>query len=376
MRLVITAGGGGHFAPALAVIESLPKEWKATLIGRKHSFEGDSAISFEYKTAKERHIPFYAITTGRLQRKMTRYTLLSLLKIPFGLLQAFFLLKRLKPALVVSFGGYVAVPVVIAAALLRIPVVIHEQTLEAGLANKICSVFAKKICISFSTSRQFFPKQKTILTGNPFGKPDTVSKLINEFSEKDMKRPLLVVTGGSGGAHAINVLIEESLDELLDTYRVLHQTGDAFLYKDYGRLSVKRDMLPPEKKQRYVVTKFINPQEFPTILLQADIVIGRSGIGTITQLLHFRKPAILIPLPATQKNEQLKNARFLQEHSIAEIITQEVMSKDGLLQAIDTVIKRKNMPNKKQTSMPENSTEKIIEVLHQTIYATHKNKTS
>lgn len=374
MKLVIAAGGGGHFAPALSLIESMPRGWKAYVVGRKHAFEGDKAVSLEYKTAHELGIPFYTITTGRLQRKFTKHTIPSLLKIPVGFFQAMQLLTKLKPDVVISFGGYISLPVIAAAAVRRLPIIIHEQTLEAGLANKIAGYVAQKICISYPTSNDFFPKKKVVLTGNPLRKGKIISKLINEFSQKDKALPLIVITGGSGGSHAINVFIESMMEDLLQKYRVLHQTGDAFTYKDYGRLSAKRDLLPEPLQRRYVLTKFIHPQEFPSIIIQAHVFVSRSGIGTVTELLHHNKPAILIPLPHAQKDEQMKNALFLKKYGVAEVLPQDTLEKEKFLSTIETLLAKKPEIAHGKRIIPEDSVERIIAVI-QSVYEQHKRKT-
>ena len=167
MKLIIV---GGHLSPALAVIEALQKDVNVLFIGRKYVFEGSKTLSLEFRTITKRKIPFVSISTGRWQRKFTRFTIPSLLKFPFGILQSFLILKKFKPDVVLSFGGYLSLPVGIAAFILRIPIVIHEQTLEAGIANKVLSIFAKTVCISWETSRKYFPKSKVILTGNPMRK--------------------------------------------------------------------------------------------------------------------------------------------------------------------------------------------------------------
>src|SRR6185437_3796515 len=140
------------------------------LVGREYAFEGDSALSLEYQTAKRLGLAFEPLTTGRIQRKFTKHTFGSLAKIPVGLTQAKKIITRFQPDIVLSFGGYVSVPVVLAAAANRVPIVIHEQTLQAGLANKIASRFAAKICISWEESAKYFPKNKIVLTGNPLRK--------------------------------------------------------------------------------------------------------------------------------------------------------------------------------------------------------------
>src|SRR3990167_6307734 len=144
MKIVIACG---HLTPALSVIEELPKEAEVIYIGRKYALEGDKAVSLEYETIKKKEIPFIAVKTGRIQRKLTKHTIPSLLKIPYGLIQSIAVLQKIKPDVVIGFGGYVSFPVLLSARILKIPIVIHEQTLEAGITNKLISRFADKVCI-------------------------------------------------------------------------------------------------------------------------------------------------------------------------------------------------------------------------------------
>lgn len=326
LRVIITAGGGGHFSPALSVIQALPKDIEILLIGRKYGFEGEKTISFEYKTAKKLRIPFYALTTGRLQRAWTRHSLVSLLKIPIGVSQAIRIVLQFKPDVVLSFGGYVSLPVVFAAAVLNIPIIIHEQTLGAGLANKIAARFATRICVSWEESIKFFPKGKVVVTGNPLR-----AELLHESNEKSWLvekiemsgKPVAYITGGSLGSHAINELVAGSLKNFLKECAVIHQTGETAQYKDFERLTEFRETLEPELKERYVLTKFIDAKEVPVILKRADLVIGRAGMNTVTELLLFGKPSLLIPLPSAQGNEQRKNALFLKDQGLGEILEQE-----------------------------------------------------
>jgi len=354
MKVVIAVGGGGHFAPALAVIEQMPKDWEILLVGRKHTFEGDQALSFEYQTAKRLGLQFETITTGRLQRKLTRHTFTSLIKMPIGLAQAKKILAKYKPDVVLSFGGYISVPVALAAAIQHVPIVIHEQTLGAGLANKISSRFASKICLSWEESAKFFPKEKTVLTGNPL-REEFFTKVIARSSEKqnDAAIPteiasllsvarndekLIYITGGSGGAHGINVLIEGCLEKLLEQYSVIHQTGDARQFGDFDRLEKKKMQLPEALKKRYDVRKFTKPEDVLQIVSAADLVISRSGINTVTELLYLGKPCLLIPLPYGQRNEQLTNAEFVKKIGLAEIVDQLAMTPDTLIKKINEMI--------------------------------------
>ncbi len=332
-KIVITAGGGGHFTPALAVLELLGKGTEVAVIGRKYSLEGDKALSLEYQTVRDLNIPFVSLTTGRLQRKFTRYTIPSLLKFPLGLMQAYSFLRSFQPDVVLSFGGYICVPVVIAAYFLRIPIVVHEQTLEAGVANRIASFFAEKVCISWESSRKFFRKSKVVLTGNPIREfPISNPSAGEQFPIKDRDKdlPMIYITGGSLGSHAINVLVEGCIEKLLGKYVVLHQTGDASEFHDFDRLTKVRDTLSGEMQKRYILKKFINASEVGSILRLADLVVARSGITTVTELLFFKKPSLLIPLPFSQRNEQLKNALFLRDCGLAEVVEQEALAADKL----------------------------------------------
>lgn len=362
MKLLLVAGGGGHFAPALALIESLPKDWEVHIIGRKYAFEADKTISLEYQTAKKLGIPFSTITTGRLQRKLTKHTLQSIAKIPVGFRQAMQILKEYQPDVLVSFGGYVSVPVAIAAKLQHVPIIVHEQTMGAGLANKFVGNIADKIALSWKQSESVFPKGKTVLTGNPLQKEfietiqlssrptersGGISFLISSSVAKkdpstslrsaqdDKKTPLLYITGGSGGSHAINVLIESCLEQLLHKYRIVHQTGDAKQFGDFARLEAKKKTLPPELRDRYLVTKFVDSADVFDLLRKADLVIARSGIGTVTQLLAMGKPCIFIPLPYGQKNEQLTNAMFVKKIGIGEIAQEYGLTGDALYALIE-----------------------------------------
>lgn len=337
MKLLISAGGGGHFAPALAVIEQLPKDWEVLVVGRKHAFEGDDSLSLEYQTAQKLGIPFVPITTGRLQRTFSPHTITSLLKVPVGLVQATKILKDFQPDVVLTFGGYIVVPVAIAAKMLRIPVVMHEQTLRAGLANKIVSKVADKICISWEYSARLFPAAKTVMTGNPLRK-EFLEHTDKAPIRSNNKHPLIYITGGSGGAHGINVLVERSLEKLVEKNLVIHQTGDAKEFGDYDRLRRLKSIMTPHLQKRYEVTKFVPSDQVVSMLLNADLVIARSGIGTVSELLYLGKPCMLIPLPHGQHNEQLLNAQFVQSTGLGEVVDQESLTPDTFYEKVEAML--------------------------------------
>ncbi|MBI3985180.1 MAG: UDP-N-acetylglucosamine--N-acetylmuramyl-(pentapeptide) pyrophosphoryl-undecaprenol N-acetylglucosamine transferase [Candidatus Levybacteria bacterium] len=351
---------GGHLSPALSVIENL-KDDEVFYVGRKYSMEADSAVSLEYQIINDLNIPFFELNTGRLQRAFTRHTISSLTKIPIGLSQAVLLLKKIKPDVVLGFGGYVSVPVVMASYLLRIPSVIHEQTLEAGLANKMVSLFAKKICISFGSSQSFFPKGKTVLTGLPLKKE--VIEVKKEESEKN-KVPILYITGGSQGSHVINSLVLESLGKLLDTFRIVHQTGDSIEFNDFENLQNLKKVLPKEKALRYLPKKFLDPMESAKIMRSSDIVVSRSGINTVCELIFLEKPSLLIPLSFSQRNEQLKNAKFIESLGLSKVYEQNSLTSQTFVSALNEMLKninlfKLNVPN----PIDGKAAEKVIGVL-------------
>jgi UDP-N-acetylglucosamine--N-acetylmuramyl-(pentapeptide) pyrophosphoryl-undecaprenol N-acetylglucosamine transferase len=373
MKIVLI---GGHLAPALSVLEALPKETQMLFIGRKYSLEGDDALSLEFKKIISLGVPFVGLNTGRLQRRVTKYTILSLFKLPAGVVKSFLILLDFKPDVVVGFGGYVSIPVAFCAYLLGIPVVIHEQTLEAGLSNRIVSRFAKKICISWDSSRPYFPKDKIVLTGNPMRK---FSILDTEYKLFRNNLPIIYVTGGSSGSHAINVLIEGILEKLLASYNVIHQAGDAQEYRDFDRLNALRKTLPEELRDNYILEKLIDPSEVGDLLNHCSLVISRSGINTVTELIHFKKPALLIPLPFSQHNEQLRNAQFLQKIGLAVVLRQTELNEGKLLIAVNKMfgkIDTYKIDEKNCGNLPgKNAAQNIISVINY-VYKSKVAKTS
>lgn len=330
MRIVIT---GGHLNPALCVIDEFPKDTEILMVGRKYGIEGDKALSLEYLNAKSLKISFKSVTTGRFQRKFTKHTIFSFFKIPLGFYQSFLILREFKPDVILTFGGYIALPIAVLGFFLRIPVVLHEQTLGAGLTNRIISIFAKKVCISWESSRKFFPPSKVVLTGNPVRKFHPPAGGF-KFPILNERLPLIYITGGSLGSHAINLLIESCIKRLLEKFRVIHQTGDAKEFLDFDRLVKFRQSLDEKSRNRYEICKFVDPKNVGSIINMADLVVSRSGINTVTELIFFKKPSLLIPLPFSQNHEQIKNAMFFKDLGLGEYFYQKDLTPDKLYQEI------------------------------------------
>lgn len=328
MKILVT---GAHFTPAVAVLEEIKKypNVQVVYVGRKTTLEGDRTASVESQIFPSLGVKFIPIVTGRLQRAFTIYTIPSLLKIPIGFLQALLIILSEKPDVILSFGGYVAVPLVITGWLLSVPVIVHEQTLVSGLANKISSWFAEKIALSFPDTTG---EEKVILTGNP------IRQIIkNTQTKKSRGLPVILITGGNQGSHAINLAVEESLGQLIKITSVVHVTGDN-KYKDFERLKSRQT-------NNYQVKKWID-KEWGEVLSKADLVISRAGINTLSELAYLEKPALVVPIPYLYGDEQNKNAKFFAKLGLAKILPQSQLSGDNLLKNITSMLK--DLPNLKE----------------------------
>lgn len=324
MKILVT---GAHFTPAQAVIEELKKysEVEIIYVGRKTTREGDPAASIESQVLPTLNVKFIPIVAGRVQRAFSVYTIPAILKIPFGFLQAFWIILKERPDATLSFGGYVAVPLVVASWLFSIPVIVHEQTLVSGLANKVSSHFADKIAISFSENNSF-SGSKVVLTGNPI-RQEIVE---NAQSSGRLGEPQILITGGNQGSHAINLAVEGCLEGLKKMAKIIHQTGDS-KYRDFERLKLKED-------DRYIVTKFIDIG-WGKILAKSDLVISRAGMNTLTELVFLRKPALLIPFPYLYQDEQNKNAKYFEKSGMVKVLPQSRLSPHELLKNIKEMLK-------------------------------------
>lgn len=280
--LVIT---GSHLTPAEALIEQLPKGWRVYKLG--------------------------SVGGPKFKRYDWWGSLWGLVKLPGLIWQAKTKLQLIKAKVVVSFGGYSSVPVCLAAKILKIPLLIHEQTFAAGLASKITGWLADIIAISWKSSRGYFPRQKTVLTGNPLRR--------EILQVKRRPQPVVYITGGHQGSRVINQTVAQILPQLLRQFTVYHQFGK----------------LPrPAAREHYVTKAYFSAGELAKIYSQAGLVIGRAGINTVTELAYLRIPAVLIPLPYTQRQEQDVNARYLKGLGLAVILPQERLTPGSLLEAI------------------------------------------
>lgn len=322
---------GGHAATtALATTEEIirrAKDWDIYWVGTKRALEGSGVETLESKALPGMGVRFHPITAGRLQIKFSVWTIPSLAKIPVGFVQAFLAVRRIKPDIVLSFGGAAAFSVVFWAWAFRIPVLVHEQTSAAGRANKLSSPFARKILLSRQSSAGYFPEGKATIVGNP------IMTQIAEISPKENlgSPPTLFVTGGSRGSRTINNLVEEILEDLLEKYRIIHQTGDL----DYEKFKKLKKSLSDKLSGRYEVYPLVDPMQIDGIYKRADMVVARAGANTVSELVVTKRPCLLIPIPWSHQDEQRKNALYAKEFGIATILDQATVTPEELLSKIE-----------------------------------------
>lgn len=317
-RIVLTGGGtAGHVTPNIALLPSLKAAgYEVSYIG---SYEG-----IEKKLIEDMGIPYYGISSGKLRR----YKSLKNLSDPFRVLHGYFqskkLMKQLKPDIVFSKGGFVSVPVVLAAGNKKIPVIIHESDMTPGLANKIAMRSATKICCNFQETLQFLPKEKAVLTGSPI-RHELLSG--NKIAGLDLchftaDKPVILVVGGSTGAVRVNEAVRAILPELLKKYQVCHLCGK-------GKMDSSLNM------PGYIQFEYIS-KEMRDLFAMCDIVISRAGANAICELLALKKPNLLIPLSAAaSRGDQILNANSFKEHGYSSVLSEENVTPESLLNAVN-----------------------------------------
>lgn len=345
--LFVGGGSGGHLSIIKGLIDYLAENGcnyknNIMVVGSKLGMINDPGPSLDEKYIPKLGVTYKFIRSGKLHRALKLQTF----KLVWGVVPGFFdakkILQQFRPDIVFATGGYVIVPMVLAAKLMRIKIVLHEQTMTAGLANRIASHLADKIFISFKESEAYYPKHKTVLTGNIIRKEvfdNRIDKarhsvLISVLEEaKETKRDVLYITGGSLGAHKVNMAILKDLEMYLGTFTLVWQTGDNQLHKDYEQIQTKVNTLNKELRARVYVTKFIN-EEIGHILHVAKYVICRPGANTLLELAALNKPAIMVPLWVTSKNDQLQNAKWYVDNFAGAIIKEKDLNFANVMRQI------------------------------------------
>ena len=348
-KIVFTGGGtAGHVTPNIALIEALQSEhWQIDYIG--------SIYGVEKSMIQAINIPYHAIHCGKLRRYFSWKNFYDPFNMLLGILESFRLLRKIKPDIVFSKGGFVGLPVVIAARLNRIPVIAHESDMSPGLANRLSFPFVDKICVTFDAAKSHFKRQdKVEITGTPIRE-----QLLNGNKPQGLAlcgftadKPCLMIIGGSQGSNTLNRAVRESLDTLVEHFQVIHLCGkgnvDPALVNRLG----------------YCQFEYVNA-DLADLFAAADIVISRSGANSLYEILALAKPHVLVPLSAqASRGDQIQNARYFEKQGISVVIQQESLTPTTLLAAVDSVVLRRDEIIEKIRALKiESATVKIIDIL-------------
>ena len=319
-KLIILTGGGtaGHVTPNLALMPGLKaRGFEIRYIG---SYEG-----IEKQMMEKAGVPYDGVATGKFRRSLNPKNISDIGNVFKGAREAMALLKKYRPDIVFSKGGYVSVPVVKAAKKLGIPVIIHESDMTPGLANKLCFSSASKICCNFPETLEMLPKDKAVLSGSPIR-----AELLQGDREKGLRfaglsgeKPLLLMIGGSLGALKLNETLRAALPEITKRFDVVHLTGK-------GKLDETLAETPG-----YVQYEFIS-DELADLFAAADVVFSRAGANAICELLALRKPSLLVPLPKEEsRGDQILNAASFEKQGFSKVIAQADLTPEILTEAVN-----------------------------------------
>lgn len=316
MKHLLCTGGGsaGHVIPAMPVMDA------ARQAGTRVSFIG-SRSGLEERLLTGQDLDYYGIASGKLRRYLSLENLLDVFRVAAGIWQAFRLMGRLRPDVVFSKGGFVSLPVVLAARLRRLPVVAHESDLTPGLANRLALPFVQTLCVTFAETRAPRFRGRQVTTGTPL-RPALLAG--DAQRGRDLvaagERPVLLITGGSLGAETVNRVVEAALDELLETFVVVHVCGPG---KASGRQA------PGYHPFEYVT------DDWPHLLAAADVVVSRAGANSLFELLALGKPNLLIPLSGrVSRGDQLENAEYARARCYSRVLAEEELDPPRLLAAV------------------------------------------
>lgn len=335
MKKIVLTGGGtaGHVTPNLALIPALKQQgYDIIYIGSEQGMEKG--------LIEKANVTYYGIPTGKLRRYFSTKNITDIFRVVSGIKQATILIKKIKPDIVFSKGGFVAVPVVLGAKFNKVPVIIHESDMTPGLANRIAMPFAKKVCTTFPETLEYITKGKGINTGTPIrkelfeGKKEEGLKICG-FTEQ---KPIIMMMGGSLGSVKINVQLRGALSTLLNDFQLVHICGK-------GNFDKKL-----ENKKGYKQFEYLS-EELPHIFAMSDVIISRAGSNSISEFLALKKPNLLIPLSAkASRGDQILNAQSFEKQGFSMVLQEEDMTYISLEKAVRSLYENrqkyiKNMEN-------------------------------
>ncbi|HAG04796.1 MAG TPA: undecaprenyldiphospho-muramoylpentapeptide beta-N-acetylglucosaminyltransferase [Lachnospiraceae bacterium] len=349
MKTIVLTGGGtaGHVTPNIALLPYLKKEgFNVYYIGSENGMEREIVARYG--------IEYYPVSSGKLRRYFDTKNFSDIFRVIKGIFQAKKIIKKLKPDIVFSKGGFVAVPVVIGAKMNGVPVVCHESDMTPGLANKLAMPFAKAVCTTFPETAKLIKGGKGVHTGTPIrdvlfkGDKSRGLEMCAFFDNK----PVILVMGGSQGSVAVNGTIRDILDKLLEKYNVIHLCGKGNLDRSL------------EQKRGYCQFEYIS-KELPDLFAASDLIVTRAGSNAICEFLALKKPMLLVPLPlSVSRGDQILNAKNYKKAGFADVIFEEEITQEAMLEKInDLYTKKEEYIERMSASAASKGTENVLKVI-------------
>ena len=325
-KVLLTGGGtAGHVTPNMALVPELKKlGYDILYVG---SYDG-----IEKKLIEDIGVPYKGISSGKLRRYLSMKNLTDPFRVVKGYSEAKKIVKEYQPDVLFSKGGFVSVPVVLAAKKYKVPIIIHESDMTPGLANKISIPYAKMVCHNFPETANHLPENKSMLTGSPIRKELMTGNRLTglDLCGFSANKPVIMVTGGSLGSEAINKAVREALFTLLQKYQIVHLCGKGKTDETLNKMD------------GYVQFEYIK-DEMKDIFAMSDLVISRAGANAICEIQALKKPSILIPLPASaSRGDQILNANSFEKQGFSKVLQEETLSTQTLIEAIDDVYANKD----------------------------------
>ncbi len=345
MRIILTGGGtGGHAYP----VEAVYKEIKKNTIEDNQFLWIGSKKSIEQAIADKNNIQFKAILVGKLRRYFSFNNLVDLIKIPIGVIQSFFIIKKFQPEVIFSKGGFVSVPPVIAGKFLRIPIIVHESDIIPGLANRIAFKFADKILLGFEKTIKYFQdKSNVVYTGIPISQ-DVISgdRLAGlKYFKLMPDKKIILIIGGSQGAESINQSVIRYLDKFIEKFQIIHICGK----NNFDKL--EKHIKENDIGSHYHLYSYLYAEEMGNALATADLVISRAGASALNEIAFYKKPTILVPLSVKgSRGDQIENAKYFADNKAAVILNENELTGDTLFNIINEIFS----DNDKQKLLAEN----------------------
>lgn len=334
MRIVLTAGGtGGHLFPLVAVARKLKEK-----LGSQGEFlYVGSGLEMERRAMEAENIPVKKVLSGKMRRYFSFLNFLDVFKIPIGFFQAIFILLKFMPDAVFAKGGYVSIPIVLAAWCFRIPILIHESDSTPGTANQILSKFSERIAISYPSAYNYFPATKTVMTGNPLREDIAFgdAQAARDYFHLTSSKPIILILGGSQGSQVINKAIVEILPKLMKIAQIIHQTGENN-YEEIVRLAAQQGF--KAGSEGYCPVKFLEGDLVKNCFAAANLVISRAGANSIAEIAANGKPSILIPLAGAANDHQRMNAYAIAEIGGALILEESNLTENMMMEKIEKLL--------------------------------------